>query len=189
MDFPRHFGLLWILLLGCSACGGGASSEPAPPPEPLAPEVEDDLLSRLSMQLIAQPTSQAHRDQNLIVDYAIENLLDLKSTRSGLFYQMTTPGDQDDIPPRWGDVLVLQYRGTFLDGSVFDQSTPQKPFKGKLRQVIPGWQEALQLMRKGGKGTFILPSHLAYGPEGLAGKIAPHSILKFEIELVDIDRY
>ncbi len=189
MNFLRPLSLFLILLFSLYSCGSDAPQEQTAAPTPLAPEVEDDLLTRLSMQLIAKPSSQAHHDQNTIVNYAIDQLVDVKMSPSGLFYQITEAGDQADIPPRWGDVLVLHYRGTFLDGRVFDESKPGKAFKAKLRQVIPGWQEALLMMRKGGKGIFILPSHLAYGPEGLGNTIAPNTILKFEIELVDIDRY
>jgi peptidylprolyl isomerase len=56
-----------------------------------------------------------------------------------------------------------------------------------MRQVIPGWDEGIALLKKGGKGTLYIPSTLAYGPNGAGGVIAPNSNLKFEVELVDIE--
>jgi len=51
--------------------------------------------------------------------------------------------------------------------------------------VIPGWQQAIPLLKKGGKGTFIIPSGLAYGPRGAGGTIKPNSVLIFDVELID----
>jgi FKBP-type peptidyl-prolyl cis-trans isomerase len=51
--------------------------------------------------------------------------------------------------------------------------------------VIPGWQEAIPLLKKGGKGTFIIPSGLAYGSRGAGGAIKPNTVLVFEVELID----
>ena len=177
--------LLCVLL----ACGTGSAPEKEKT-ETAAPVDEDDLLVRLSMLLLPQPQTQAQIDQNLIVNYAIEELLDVRATPSGLFYQILEKGtSDDDLPPRWGDVMVIHYTGTFLDGRVFDASKAGKPLRIKLKQVIPGWQEALQMMHKGDKGFFLLPSHLAYGEKGFGKAIPPNTVLKFEVELVDIDRY
>ncbi len=182
----KLFYCLSITLL--FACGTESPQEKIPPVESKPIIAEDDLLTRLSMQLISNPKIQAHQDQNTIVDYAIGALLDVQRKESGLYYQIVEEGDLGEPHARWGDLVSIKYRGSFLDGKVFDQSKEGKPLKVKLHQVILGWQEAIPMLRKGGKGIFLIPSHLAYGEEGFGDKIPPHSVLKFEIELVDIDR-
>ncbi len=182
----KLFYLLFVALI--FACGTETPQEKAPQSKSKAPIAEDDLLTRLSMQLIANPKIQAHRDQNTIVDYAIGTLLDVERKNSGLYYQILEEGNTAEPGAKWGDLVHINYRGSFLDGKVFDQSKAGKPLEIKLHQVIPGWQEAVPMLHKGGKGIFLIPSHLAYGEKGFSDKIPPNSVLKFEIELVDIER-
>ena len=78
----------------------------------------------------------------------------------------------------------MHYNGTFLDGKVFDSSIGKQPATFVLTNVIPGWIEGLQLMKKGGKSKLIIPSNLAYG-QGNQG-IPPFSTLLFDVELIDI---
>ena len=75
----------------------------------------------------------------------------------------------------------------FLDGKVFDSSVDRgQPLNFALGQVISGWQEAIKLLNVGGKGTFIIPSHLAYGAKGYPGLIKPNTVLKFDVELLGL---
>lgn len=166
-----------------------SSTQQAQKEKPKIVADEDDLLARLSMQFIPNPRSQAQKDQNEIISHAIGELLDVQSTASGLYYVILDKGDQEDIPPRSGDFIYVQYKGTFLDGKVFDQATSDQPLKVTLRQVIPGWQEALPLLRKGGSGIFLVPSHLAYGDKGFGKHIPPNKVLRFELKIMDIERY
>ena len=83
------------------------------------------------------------------------------------------------------DKVTVHYHGTLLDGTVFDSSVERgEPISFSLGQVIPGWQEGIPYLKKGGKGKLIIPSHLAYGGRR-AGKIPPFSVLVFEVELID----
>jgi len=181
----------WILIVFLPLFWACGSDQPAEKQEPeaITPINEDDLALRLSMLLISNARSQAQRDHNEIVDFAIGEMLDVQKTDSGLFYQITKAGNQEEQPPRWGDVVYVKYKGSFLDGKVFDASTKGKPLRIKLKQVIPGWQEALQLMRTGTQGLFLIPSYLAYGENGFGESIPPNKVLKFEMEIVEIDRY
>ncbi|MEM1216567.1 MAG: FKBP-type peptidyl-prolyl cis-trans isomerase [Bacteroidota bacterium] len=177
--------ILLVLLMGC-----GSDPAPAQVEEtPAAPVAnEDDLLLRLSAYL-STDTSRAAREQNAIVDYAIEELLDVKATNSGLFYQVLQPGTGDTIA--WGDFLVAHYKGYLLDGSVFaDSRQRDRPLEFYVGNMIPGWNEGLQLLRVGGQLRLLVPSHLGYGAEGLIssrGKtlVTPHQILVFELEVVE----
>ena len=74
--------------------------------------------------------------------------------------------------------------GSQLDGVVFDQTTGSATAKFRLGDLIQGWQIAIPLLQKGGKGTFFCPSDLGYGPQAV-GNIPSNSVLIFEIELVD----
>ena len=108
------------------------------------------------------------------------------TTDSGLQYQVLTKGESDRRPSA-SDAVTVHYHGTFIDGSVFDSSVEGgEPVSFSLSGVIPGWTEGLQLMAIGDKFRFVLPSDLAYGPEGQMG-IPPHSVLIFEVELLGIN--
>ena len=134
---------------------------------------------------VDNPTSQLDKDKNIIIDHAIANNLDLKSTPSGIFYTMTQDGDGQGHPTA-ASQIEAHYHGTLLDGTVFDSSVKRgKPLNFRLNGVIKGWQEAIPMLSKGGKGTFYIPSTLAYGARGSGSKIKPNSVLVFEIELVN----
>lgn len=83
--------------------------------------------------------------------------------------------------------MTVHYKGTLLDGTEFDNSYSRgEPATFEVGGVIPGWSEALQLMSAGGKYKLYVPSKLAYGDQGAGGKIAPNSLLIFEVELLKI---
>jgi FKBP-type peptidyl-prolyl cis-trans isomerase len=104
---------------------------------------------------------------------------------SGLQYEVIREGTGPS--PKPGDTVVAHYRGTHVDGSEFDGTDPQgEPATFPLRGVVPGWQEALPLMKTGGRWRIFLPPQLAYGEEGSPPVIEPNELLIFEIELVRI---
>ena len=103
---------------------------------------------------------------------------------SGLQYRIVTPGTGDS--PTATDTVVVHYRGRLLDGSEFDSSYSRgQPAELGVGQVIPGWQQALQLMPAGSKWEVWIPASLAYGAQG-AGSIGPNETLHFDIELIEI---
>lgn len=109
----------------------------------------------------------------------------VKTTASGLQYQVLKTGAGNS--PKATDTVKVHYHGTLLDGSVFDSSTERgEPVEFPLDQVIPGWTEALQLMKVGDKFKIFLPSKLAYGERSAGPKIGPNSALVFEVELLAI---
>ncbi len=100
--------------------------------------------------------------------------------------QSTTNSPPGDSPTAMSTVKVL-YRGTFLDGAVFDSSLqPDAPAAFRVGGVIPGWTEALQMMKVGDKWKLFIPANLAYGERGSAPQIGPNSTLIFEVELMGI---
>ncbi len=108
------------------------------------------------------------------------------TTESGLQYEVLTPGGEEKYSAdKHGDAPTAEvmYKGTLVDGTVFDQS--QKPVKFNIRQVIPGFTEALKLMPVGAKWRVTIPADLAYGQNG-PGQIGPNSTLIFEMELLGL---
>ena len=106
-------------------------------------------------------------------------------TDSGLQYEVLEEGDGSK--PQASDTVTVHYRGTLLDGTVFDSSiTRGQPATFTLNQVIAGWTEGVQLMPVGSKYKFFIPSNLAYGEQGAGGRIGPNSTLIFEVELLEI---
>lgn len=136
-----------------------------------------------------------------IKKYVEDNKLKMQQTPSGLQYMVETPGSGEKVAI--GDTAVVDYTGKRLNGKVFDTSIkavaekagppvyekmrPYQPIKIEVgkRAVIPGWDEALQMMNKGEKAVFLIPSNLAYGEQGL-GPIGPFTPLVFEVELKNI---
>jgi peptidylprolyl isomerase/FKBP-type peptidyl-prolyl cis-trans isomerase FklB len=108
------------------------------------------------------------------------------TTASGLQYQVIRAGPAAGLHPQRSDEVKVNYEGMLLDGQVFD-STYQRgtPAVMPVAGLIPGWVEALQLMRPGDEWRLWLPPTLAYGDAG-AGPIPPGSVLVFRLELLDI---
>ncbi|MDR1259121.1 MAG: FKBP-type peptidyl-prolyl cis-trans isomerase [Tannerellaceae bacterium] len=106
------------------------------------------------------------------------------TTESGLQYQVITEGTGEK--PLATDQVKVHYSGTLLDGTVFDTSIGGEPAVFGVSQVIPGWTEGLQIMPTGSKYIFWIPSELAYGERGASRDIKPNSMLKFEVELLEI---
>ena len=103
---------------------------------------------------------------------------------SGLQYEVLTQGE--GATPTREDQVRTHYHGTLIDGSVFDSSYQRgQPAEFPVGGVIAGWTEALQLMPAGSKWRLHVPSELAYGAQGVGG-IPPHSVLVFDVELLDV---
>ncbi|MCT8162507.1 MULTISPECIES: FKBP-type peptidyl-prolyl cis-trans isomerase [unclassified Pseudomonas] len=103
---------------------------------------------------------------------------------SGLQYEVITAGEGAQ-PTRESNVRT-HYHGTLIDGTVFDSSYERgQPAEFPVGGVIAGWTEALQLMNAGSKWRLYVPSELAYGAQGV-GSIPPHSVLVFDVELLDV---
>jgi len=107
-------------------------------------------------------------------------------TDSGLQYEVVTEGDGEI--PTGDDVVKVHYVGTLIDGTEFDSSVSRgEPVTFPVGQVIPGWTEALQLMKVGSKYKVAIPAELAYGEAGAPPVIEPNSVLVFEIDLLGIE--
>ena len=111
----------------------------------------------------------------------------VKTTASGLQYKVIKEGEGE--MPKLTDTVTTHYKGTLLDGTEFDSSySRNEPVSFPVKGVIPGWTEALQLMKVGSKWQLFIPSKLAYGENGAGGKIGPNATLIFEVELLSIKK-
>lgn len=185
---------LWfsLVVLTFCACASDSSKQKTPEivaEEKAAPVDEDDLVIRLSSDLITEPYTQAEKDQNAILNYAMDNSLDVQAANNGLYYQILKKGEGDFI--KWGDQIVTHYKGYFLDGQVFDSSyRKDKPMTFYVGNVIQGWNEGLQKIKPGGKMLLLVPSPLGYGDQAIKDKkdriiIPENSVLIFEIEVLE----
>jgi FKBP-type peptidyl-prolyl cis-trans isomerase len=123
---------------------------------------------------------QAFLDANKVKD-------GVKVTESGLQYRVLQPPKKPDSrKPTWASTVQVRYRGTLIDGTVFDETKAgEAPAEFEAGGVIKGWQEALTSMREGEKWQVAIPSELAYGCKG-KGQIKPDQVLLFDIELLTI---
>lgn len=104
---------------------------------------------------------------------------------SGLQYRVLNEGT--GVSPSMHDEVEVHYRGTLLDGTVFDSTYERdKPQEFPVSRVIPGWSEALKMMKVGDKWELFIPPYLAYGEQGYGPQIQPNATLVFEMELVKI---
>jgi len=110
----------------------------------------------------------------------------VRALPSGLQYQVVKSGPADGVRPLPGDQIKVHYEGKLLSGEVFDSSYDRGvPAVMPLDGLIPGWVEALQLMRPGDEWRIFVPAALGYGDEG-GGPIPPGATLVFRIELIDV---
>lgn len=108
---------------------------------------------------------------------------EMKKTASGIYYKIEAEGTGNNVGTN--DRATVNYVGTHIDGKVFDRGNASKMTPGN--GLIPGYAEALQLLKTGGKGTFYIPAELAYGVKGAGDVIGPNEMLVFRIEVLEIE--
>ena len=109
----------------------------------------------------------------------------VKTLPSGLQYKALTPGTGKS--PTATDTVTTHYKGTLIDGTEFDSSYKRgEPVTFPVSGVIPGWTEALQMMKEGAKWQLFIPPDLAYGDRGAGQEIGPNTTLIFEVELISV---
>jgi FKBP-type peptidyl-prolyl cis-trans isomerase len=184
------FAALSFFLFSCQSGTDTPANGTTPdqPVQPMSSDVsEDDLIARLSKEFISDPQTQLEKDINTIVNYAIDNKLNVVRTPSGLFYQITSIGNGALIQP--GERVTADYQGTLLNGKVFDSSYSRgQPILFTVGNMIPGWDEGVQLMNPGSSAILLIPSSLAYGAESKSDQngveiIPSNSILRFDVEV------
>ncbi len=107
-------------------------------------------------------------------------------TQSGLQYRILHAGPAGGPRPKPADEVKVDYEGKLISGEVFDSSFARgAPAVMTVRDLVPGWREALQLMRPGDEWLLYVPPSLGYGDKG-AGPIPPGSVLIFKLDLIGV---
>lgn len=145
-----------------------------------------DFQKELIAKRLAQYKKEADKNQKAGEQFLSENKAKpgVMSTSSGLQYKVLQAGTGNK--PTKTDTVKVEYTGKLLNGTVFDKS--DKPAMLQLDRVIPGWTEALQMMKEGAKWEVYIPAKLAYGPRGFGREIGPNQTLIFNIHLLSIEK-
>jgi FKBP-type peptidyl-prolyl cis-trans isomerase FkpA len=149
-------------------------------------QVQEAFTAKLQAKQAAEQAAKAAKGKEEGAAFLAGNKdkPNVQTTESGLQYRVERAGNGPK--PAATDVVRVHYKGTLLDGTVFDSSYERgQPAEFGLNQVIPGWAEGVALMPVGSKYTFWIPSDLGYGESG-GGPIPPNSMLTFEVELIEI---
>lgn len=148
----------------------------------------EQVQSESQQRQMAAHTEQSAKNRAEGESYLAENAKKegVTTTASGLQYKSVVAGN--GAKPSKTDKVKVHYRGTLVDGTVFDSSYDRgEPIVFPVTGVIAGWVEGLQLMNVGSKFEFVIPSQLAYGANGSGGSIGPDATLIFEVELLAIE--
>jgi FKBP-type peptidyl-prolyl cis-trans isomerase len=145
----------------------------------------------LALICLAAPVLHAQREKLPPEDleFVEKTWPEAKKTNTGIRFIILKEGEGDK--PRPGDKVNVLYVGRLLNGKVFDQATEaDKPFTFRIRRdmVIEGWDQILQLMKKGEKRLVVIPPELGYGTRGQPPKIGRNQTLVFEIELISFGK-
>lgn len=155
-------------------------------------EVEDikkEIIGKVQEQQIKEYTDLLQKNQAAAKEFLAANKAKegVITTASGLQYIVLKQGSGPS--PKKSDRVKVHYMGQLLDGTEFDSSYKRKePYLTEVTGVIPGWTEALQLMKVNGKYRLFIPPELGYGEMGNPPVIQPNVALIFEVELLAIEK-
>ena len=148
-----------------------------------------DFMMKQQQKKQSEAGAQSNDNKKKGLDFLAKNKSNpkVKTTASGLQYEVLQEGD-GKTKPKASDVVQVKYTGKLLDGTVFDSTDKNggAPMDINLGGVIKGWTEGIQLMSKGSKYRFYIPSDLAYGDQGAGGAIPGGATIIFDVELVSI---
>ena len=155
-------------------------------------EIAMDFIDMIVMEIEYNDMliQQAEGERNRVIGAEFLSTNGLRAgvitTSSGLQIEMLREGNGEI--PNISDTVTVHYRGTLIDGRVFDSSYDYgEPLTFPLDRVIPGWSEGLRMMREGGRAILYVPPELAYMDMSL-GIVTPHSVLIFDVEFLEIQR-
>jgi FKBP-type peptidyl-prolyl cis-trans isomerase len=145
---------------------------------------KDALYGDLYTFYTVEPKDQFEKDQNALIEYCADKLLNPKRVPSGFFILVEKNGKGPQM--KWNDEVTVDYRGYFLDDKEFDSSYKRGvPMTFRVGEMIPAWNEALMMLSKGSKLKLFVPSKLAYGERGFPGYISPNTPIIFEITVFE----
>ena len=141
----------------------------------------------MQMKQMAEMAAEAAKNQQVADEFLAANAKKegVVALDSGLQYKVLSSGE--GATPTAESTVEVHYRGTLVDGTEFDSSYERgEPVSFPVNGVIPGWTEALQLMKEGDKWQLVIPPQLAYAERGAPPVIPPNAALVFEVELLKV---
>lgn len=172
---------LSVILTACQSVTG--TKEINNPPAAQQAINEDPDLSGIYQHYHAAPANRFEEEENILIEYFADHYPDALRTKSGIYYKILTQGTGQALLT--GDKVKVLYHGYLADGTVFDSNYDSgKPASFQVGNMIHGWNELLLMMTPGSEVIAGIPSYLAYGAEGIPGRIAPHAVLFFRIKLL-----
>ena len=128
--------------------------------------------------------TSADANKRFLADYAARQ--GVTKLPDGLMYRVIKSGDGAPVKND-SDLVTVYYKGALITGKVFDQTKDGEPAQFPAGGLIPGWVEALKLMKTGDTWELVLPSDLGYGSDGAGDAIPPNQTLVFTMTLVKVD--
>jgi FKBP-type peptidyl-prolyl cis-trans isomerase FklB len=128
--------------------------------------------------------TSADANKRFLADYAARP--GVKKLADGLMYRVLKAGTGPQVQ-KDSDVVTVYYKGSLISGKVFDQTKPEEPAQFQAGALIPGWVEALKLMKTGDTWEIALPAELGYGADGAGDAIPPNQALVFTMSLVKVE--
>ena len=128
--------------------------------------------------------TSADANKRFLADYAARS--DVKKLPDGLMYRVIKAGSGPTVQ-KDNDVVTVYYKGELISGKVFDQTKPEEPAQFPAGGLIPGWVEALKLMKTGDTWELVIPSDLGYGSDGAGDAIPPNQTLVFTMTLAKVE--
>lgn len=169
-------GLLVFLLCSISSCSNSQNRKEQPSK---SSQISLERYIEINKQLVGE-------EQKIIARYVEDEALEMNTTETGLWYEISEEGNGDKIVK--GKVVTLDYNIWLLDGTLCYSSANdgQKAFLVGQGGVESGLEEGILLLKRGSKATFIMPPHLAHGLIGDDDRIPSRAILRYEIEVIDV---
>lgn len=124
-------------------------------------------------------------DSAALISFASSNSITTTKDPSGLYYQIITSGT-GAVTPIGNSLIEVSYKGSLLNGKVFDSTATGKTASFPLYNLIAGWQIAIPKIKAGGRIKMLIPSALAYGCTGAGTTIAPNLPIYFDVTLVNV---
>ena len=128
--------------------------------------------------------TSADSNTRFLADYAARK--GVTKLPDGLMYRVIKAGDGPKAQ-KDNDVVTVYYKGSLINGKVFDQTRPEEPAQFPVGGVIPGWIEALKLMKTGDTWELAIPADLGYGADGAGDAIPPDQTLIFTVTLANVE--
>lgn len=142
----------------------------------------DDAYAFLNEYFMVRIPARNLAESQAFLEKVAQDNANVKKTDSGLLYEIVEMGDTSAMATSDNDEVFVNYKGTLKSGETFDE---RDSTRFRLNQVVPGWQEGIKLVGKGGKINLWIPPFLGYGEQG-RGKIKANDALVFEVELLDV---